>query len=142
MESGHHIAIARFQEADETREVYLVQRARGGLHIRQLSWGRLTQLAFGESAVCQQLTLEAGQLARLAERLGWGAGVQEGLRSFFADGGAALSDLLDVCSACGIACTYSAVGRESGSLSAAGGVSEGGAPEARCGMRPALSLVP
>lgn len=114
MGSSQNACVARHCDAGEIREVHLVPRANGGLHILQCSWGTLTELAFGEKSVCQRLSLDAEAASMLAARLGWACSVEEGLARFFSSSEAYLSDLLDECNRSGIACRFCTIGSKTG----------------------------
>lgn len=122
MHATAHTLVVHRESLGETLEIHLMCREKGGVLIAQVSWGSLTQLAFGNSAICQLLALEWRGAALLAERLGWRSGLRAGVGEFFSQGDVGLSDLLDACNSAGIPCRFCVVGSDGGALS--GGVGE------------------
>ena len=116
---GGVMEVARFEEADEVRAIGLALRGEGGAHIYQLSCGRMTELAFGERAVCHRLTLDDCGLRALMGMLGEGRSAADALARFFEGGGAVLADLLDICDRAGIARTFCCMGKRAGSMARA-----------------------
>ena len=117
MNSTCQVRIARFEEPDETREVYLVPSTREGLHILQFSWGAVTRLAYGADAICHRLTLGERALTALCGLLGAQGSPQSAFARFFSDEDAALVDLLDICDRAGIPYTFCSVNGTSGAMS-------------------------
>ena len=74
-------------------------------------------LAFGDKAVYQQLVLDALEAGVLAQALGYDGECARAITSFFSDGEALLSDLLDVCNREGIRCRFCTIGGTVGALS-------------------------
>ncbi|MBQ3338489.1 MAG: hypothetical protein IJG82_02650 [Atopobiaceae bacterium] len=126
MDAGGLVEVARFEEADEVRAIGLALRGEGGAHIYQLSCGCMTELAFGERAVCHRLTLDDCGLRILMGMLGEGRSAADALARFFESGGAVLADLLDICDRAGIAWTFCSMGERAGTMARAAVDSDGG----------------
>ena len=125
MHATAHTLVVRRESLGETLEIHLMCREKGGVLIAQVSWGSLTQLAFGHRAICQLLTLDGCGASLLAERLCWRCGFRAGVGEFFSQGDAGLSDLLDVCNAAGIPCRFCVVGSDGGALTSGVGAQSG-----------------